>query len=60
MQIAEKTVVSFEYTLKDDEGKVLDTSEGREPLTYLHGLGNIIPGLEKALTGKSHRRQPGR
>jgi FKBP-type peptidyl-prolyl cis-trans isomerase SlyD len=53
MQIGEKTVVSFDYTLKDDEGKVLDTSEGREPLTYLHGSGNIIPGLEKALTGKS-------
>jgi FKBP-type peptidyl-prolyl cis-trans isomerase SlyD len=53
MQIAEKTVVSFEYTLKDDDGKVLDTSEGREPLTYMHGMGNIIPGLEKALTGKT-------
>lgn len=53
MQIADKAVVSFEYTLKDDAGKVLDTSDGREPLTYLHGMGNIIPGLEKALAGKS-------
>jgi FKBP-type peptidyl-prolyl cis-trans isomerase SlyD len=53
MEIADKTVVSFEYTLKDDAGKVLDTSDGREPLTYLHGQGNIIPGLEKALAGKT-------
>ena len=53
MQIAAKTVVSFEYTLKDDAGAVLDTSEGGEPLTYLHGSGNIIPGLEKALEGKA-------
>jgi FKBP-type peptidyl-prolyl cis-trans isomerase SlyD len=53
IQIADKTVVSFEYTLKDDGGQVLDTSDGREPLTYIHGAGNIIPGLEKALTGKS-------
>jgi FKBP-type peptidyl-prolyl cis-trans isomerase SlyD len=53
MQIADKSVVSFEYTLKDDDGKVLDTSDGRDPLTYLHGSGNIIPGLEKALAGKS-------
>lgn len=53
MQIAEKTVVSFEYTLKDDKGEVLDTSDGREPLTYLHGAGNIIPGLERLLEGKS-------
>ena len=52
MQIADKTVVSFEYTLKDDQGQVVDTSEGREPLTYLHGAGNIIPGLEKRLEGK--------
>ena len=53
MQIADKTVVSFEYTLKDDTGEVLDTSEGREPLTYLHGAGNIIPGLESRLEGKT-------
>jgi FKBP-type peptidyl-prolyl cis-trans isomerase SlyD len=53
MQIGDKTVVRFEYTLKDDGGQVLDTSDGREPLTYIHGGGNIIPGLEKALVGKS-------
>lgn len=52
MQIEENTVVSFDYTLRDSQGETLDTSEGREPLTYLHGHGNIIPGLEKAMTGR--------
>jgi FKBP-type peptidyl-prolyl cis-trans isomerase SlyD len=52
MNIAPRTAVTIEYTLKDDAGKVLDTSEGRKPLTYLHGLGNLVPGLEKALEGK--------
>ena len=53
MQIAENTVVAFDYELKDDEGQVLDTSEGREPLLYLHGVGQIIPGLEREMVGKS-------
>lgn len=53
MQIADKTVVSFDYTLTDPQGNTLDTSAGREPLVYLHGSGNIIPGLEAALTGKN-------
>ncbi|HBF09697.1 MAG TPA: peptidylprolyl isomerase [Gammaproteobacteria bacterium] len=46
-------VVAMHYTLKDKEGNVLDTSEGQDPLTYLHGASNIIPGLEKALAGKA-------
>ncbi|WP_290651977.1 peptidylprolyl isomerase [Aquisalimonas sp.] len=53
MQIAKDKVVAIDYTLKDEEGSVLDTSEGKEPLAYLHGSGNIIPGLEKALEGKN-------
>ena len=53
MQIKAQKVVSIEYTLKDAEGQVLDTSEGRQPLAYLHGAGNIVVGLEKALEGKS-------
>ncbi len=53
MQIAKDKVVAIDYTLKDDDGSVLDTSEGKQPLAYLHGNGNIIPGLEKALEGKS-------
>jgi FKBP-type peptidyl-prolyl cis-trans isomerase SlyD len=52
LMIGNKMVVSMHYTLTDSDGKVLDTSEGADPLTYLHGAGNIIPGLEKALVGK--------
>jgi FKBP-type peptidyl-prolyl cis-trans isomerase SlyD len=52
MQISENTVVAIEYTLTGDDGQVIDTSEGREPLVYLHGHNNIIPGLEKAIEGK--------
>jgi FKBP-type peptidyl-prolyl cis-trans isomerase SlyD len=55
MQIAAKKAVTFHYSLRDDADKVIDSSEGRTPLTYLHGEGNIVPGLEKALEGK----QPG-
>lgn len=53
MQISEKKVASIHYTLKNDAGDVLDTSSGRDPLAYLHGANNIIPGLEKALEGKA-------
>jgi FKBP-type peptidyl-prolyl cis-trans isomerase SlyD len=52
MQIAENTVASFHYTLTDDAGQVIDSSEGREPLTYLHGSGQIVPGLEKLMAGR--------
>jgi len=53
MKIQKNSVVSFHYALTDDEGKNLDSSSGGDPLDYLHGAGNIIPGLEKALEGKS-------
>jgi FKBP-type peptidyl-prolyl cis-trans isomerase SlyD len=52
MQIAKRTVASFHYTLTNDRGEVVDSSEGREPLTYLHGEGQIVPGLENALEGR--------
>lgn len=52
MQIADNAVVSMHYTLTDDDGTVIDSSAGSEPLTYLQGHHNIIPGLEKALVGK--------
>ncbi|ADJ28782.1 FKBP-type peptidyl-prolyl cis-trans isomerase [Nitrosococcus watsonii] len=52
MQIADKKVVYIHYTLKNQEGTVLDSSSQKTPLAYIHGLGNIIPGLEKALAGK--------
>ena len=51
MQIAERTVASFHYTLTNDAGDVLDSSDGREPLAYLHGAGNIVPGLEREMAG---------
>ncbi|NEZ03462.1 peptidylprolyl isomerase [Wenzhouxiangella sp. XN201] len=53
MEIANNTVVAIDYTLTGDDGQVIDTSEGREPLEYLHGHQNIIPGLEKAIEGKA-------
>ena len=51
--IGDNVVVSMHYTLTNNEGEVLDSSEGADPLVYLHGAGNIIPGLEKALVGKT-------
>lgn len=51
--IKENSVVTMHYELKDAEGEVLDSSKGQEPLVYLHGAGNIIPGLEEALIGKT-------
>jgi FKBP-type peptidyl-prolyl cis-trans isomerase SlyD len=51
--IGENSVVSLNYTLTDDAGKVLDSSDGTKPMVYLHGAGNIVPGLEKALVGKT-------
>ncbi len=50
--IANDHVVKFNYTLTNSEGQTLDQSNG-QPLAYLHGSGNIIPGLENALTGKT-------
>lgn len=52
MEITKQTIVAIDYVLKDDDGQVLDSSEGQDPLTYLHGVGGIIPGLERELTGK--------
>ena len=53
MQVIKDAVASIHYTLKNDEGMVLDTSEGREALPYLHGAGNIVLGLEAAVEGKT-------
>lgn len=51
--IGDKQVVSIHYTLTNNDGEVIDSSREAEPLSYLHGAGNIIPGLEQALVGKS-------
>ncbi len=53
MTIGNESVATLNYTLKNDKGELLDTSEGREPLVYLHGVGALIPGLEAELAGKS-------
>jgi FKBP-type peptidyl-prolyl cis-trans isomerase SlyD len=53
MQVEQDKVVLFHYTLTNDAGEVLDSSAGSEPLAYLHGQGNIVAGLEKALDGKT-------
>ena len=52
MQISDKKVASIHYTLKNDKNETLDSSEGAEPLVYLQGFGNVVPGLESALAGK--------
>ena len=52
MEIAADKVVLIHYTLKDDSGAVLDSSAGGEPLAYIQGHGNLVPGLEKALERK--------
>jgi len=51
--ISDNLVVSIHYKLTDNSGSVIDSSEGAEPLAYLHGAGNLIPGLEKELVGKA-------
>jgi FKBP-type peptidyl-prolyl cis-trans isomerase SlyD len=53
MKIANNTVAAIEYTLTNTKGEVLDSSVGFEPLKYLHGASNIIPGLERELEGLS-------
>ena len=51
MKIVTNAKVKIEYTLKNDSGEILDSSEGAEPLAYIQGIGALIPGLEKALEG---------
>lgn len=53
MQIANNTAVTIHYTLTNDAGEEIDSTAGGEPLVYLHGCGNIISGLEEALSSKS-------
>jgi len=53
MKITENSVVSILYKLSNDAGTILDQSTEDNPLIYLHGHGNIVIGLENALTGKT-------
>jgi len=50
--IKKNSVVTMHYELKGDDGEILDSSQGQEPLVYLHGSNNIIIGLEEQLEGK--------
>ena len=52
MPIAQNSVVTIHYTLKDDAGEVIDSSREGDPIAYLHGHGNLVPGLERELQGK--------
>ena len=52
MKIAPNLVATIQYTLKDDKGTLIESSVGGEPLAYIHGVGNLIPGLEDKLEGK--------
>jgi FKBP-type peptidyl-prolyl cis-trans isomerase SlyD len=53
MQITKNKVAGIHYTLRDNAGTILDTSDGRDPLYYLHGAGNLIAGMEEGLEGKT-------
>ena len=53
MKIEKDTVVQFHYSLKNEAGELLESTEGNDPMAYLHGHKNIIPGLEKAMLGKA-------
>lgn len=53
MQIAKNTVATIAYTLTDNAGTVIDQATEKEPFLFIQGIGNIIPGLEKALEGKA-------
>ncbi|WP_404418592.1 peptidylprolyl isomerase [Marinospirillum sp.] len=53
MQVAANKVIAIHYTLTNGDGQVLDSSQGGNPLSYLHGHSNIIPGLEAQLEGKA-------
>ena len=53
LPIADGLVVVLNYTLTADDGEVIDASTPDDPMAYLHGADNIVPGLEQALTGKT-------
>ncbi len=52
MRIADDCVVTLAYTLRDDAGEVLDSATTADPFAFVHGRHSVIPGLEKALTGR--------
>lgn len=57
MTVTKDSVVSIHYTLRDNDGNILDSSTGRDPLNYIHGRGNLIVGMEEGIEGKSNGDQ---
>ena len=57
MTVTKDSVVSIHYTLRDNDGNILDSSTGRDPLNYIHGRGNLIVGMEEGIEGKSNGEQ---
>lgn len=53
MSISKDKVVQFYYTLKDEAGQTLESNVGADPVAYLHGHKNMMPGVEKALEGRN-------
>lgn len=53
MRVEQNKVVMMHYKLTDKDGNVIDSSEGRAPLAYIHGIGALVPGLENELEGKT-------
>lgn len=52
MEITTNKVVTIDYTLKDEQGEVIESSGDGQSLAYIHGVGALIPGLEEALEGR--------
>jgi len=53
LPITKNSVVAFAYTLTDDDGAVIDSADTQNPLAYLHGHSQLIPGMENALSGRA-------
>ena len=53
MSIKDDMVVQFNYSLRDEKGDVIESNEGRDPIAYLHGHDNMMPGIENAINGKN-------
>lgn len=53
MKIQDKSIVSINFKLTNEKGEVIDSSDGQEPLVYMHGTKGLIPGLERELDGRS-------
>ncbi|ART81138.1 FKBP-type peptidyl-prolyl cis-trans isomerase [Oceanisphaera avium] len=52
MSISDNTVVTLDFTVTNIDGEVLDTTEDKQPLEYIHGTGYLVSGLEEELEGK--------